>query len=607
MNFSKLLFPIIIKRSRHYCSLATYGFIMLMIAGFASCKNGADKTEQEKLYSPIWVYFDPLKANSYDQYSSYLPYFANYPDDWTKMGLHNRPVAVKYPDVDSWTNKSFYVGYYFNLNGNLFEIQNSALGKDEFIYDDNNRLTGITRMMNVIWDGKQNQFEYADSLLIKRKISPSHSTAHTFSYYPSGTLKEITPDRGIYYNDRMRLGKLEFNEEGQLVRTESARTFNPFLEGPSGYDADTRNVCSFKYDDRGLCIEKKETIAYKTSGNPVDTLVCVSKYHYNSHGDLTEWIYEGGTYEYINGNQWRITDRNFSIKYDYTYDDKGNWLTQTMTLPDCYKEVYSLLVFYEKEANGFYASNREPSTLPAGQKPVVKIVREIPDYYSVSPQEARDALKAQKEQNETEREEELAKQKAMVKYSAAQALGLAGNVKSLETKEKTYYFNELGNLEKEHNKSDDYRFDYTYENPLKYTTCSKCAPRYIVFDGNKRRETDKQYNELDVVTTFDSKGRVIEYVYYEGMAPVTEKYTYTGDERNPSVKSVFWFDENGEGTTNYHYTYLGSDKNGNWTKRRVKTTYESEEYEHSDHYTTETAHSTGEDDYFIETRKITYY
>ena len=225
--------------------------------------------------------------------------------------------------------------------------------------------------------------------LIRRTTSPSPSTVHSFSYYPSGVLKEITPERGIYYNKYQPLGKLEFDEEGKLVRTESARTFNPFLEGPGGYNADTRNVCTFKYDKKGLCIEKREIIAYKTSSNPTDTLVCISKYDYNSNGDLTNWTYDGGTYFEINGNQWRITDRNFSIKFDYTYDDNGNWLTQTMTLPDCYQEVYSMLKFYEVNANGYFASNRAPSKLPAEQKPVVKFSREIPNYYNISPEEAK--------------------------------------------------------------------------------------------------------------------------------------------------------------------------------------------------------------------------
>ena len=356
-----------------------------------SCSGGIGSTgrEEEKMYSPIWLYFNPLKAYSYDMYSSYRPYFVNYPDDWAKMGLRNRPMAIKYSGIDSWTNHPFYICYHFNISGNLNEIENSALGRDVFTYDNDNKIIGISRMRNILSDDKKNQFEYADSLLIRRTTSPSPSTVHSFSYYPSGVLKEITPERGIYYNKYQPLGKLEFDEEGKLVRTESARTFNPFLEGPGGYNADTRNVCTFKYDKKGLCIEKREIIAYKTSSNPTDTLVCISKYDYNSNGDLTNWTYDGGTYFEINGNQWRITDRNFSIKFDYTYDDNGNWLTQTMTLPDCYQEVYSMLKFYEVNANGYFASNRAPSKLPAEQKPVVKFSREIPNYYNISPEEAK--------------------------------------------------------------------------------------------------------------------------------------------------------------------------------------------------------------------------
>lgn len=130
------------------------------------------------------------------------------------------------------------------------------LGRDEFIYDDGFKLQEIKRMKHVNWDGGAGQFVYADSLLVKRTISPSHSTSHTFSYYPGGVLKEITPDKGIYYSDLMKLGKLEFNGKGQLVRSESARSFNPFIFSVTGHDAGkvliyvllnmTRMVCVYK-------------------------------------------------------------------------------------------------------------------------------------------------------------------------------------------------------------------------------------------------------------------------------------------------------------------------------------------------------------------------
>ena len=45
-----------------------------------------------------------------------------------------------------------------------------------------------------------------------------------------------------------------------------------------------------------------------------------------------------------------------------------------MTLPDCYQEVYSMLKFYEVNANGYFASNRAPSKLPAEQKAGCKIL-----------------------------------------------------------------------------------------------------------------------------------------------------------------------------------------------------------------------------------------
>ena len=71
------------------------------------------------------------------------------------MGLRNRPMAIKYSGIDSWTNHPFYICYHFNISGNLNEIENSALGRDVFTYDNDNKIIGISRMRNILSDDKK--------------------------------------------------------------------------------------------------------------------------------------------------------------------------------------------------------------------------------------------------------------------------------------------------------------------------------------------------------------------------------------------------------------------------------------------------------------------
>lgn len=55
---------------------------------------------------------------------------------------------------------------------------------------------------------------------------------------------------------------------------------------------------------------------------------------------------------------------------------------------------------------------------------------------------------------------------------------------------------------------------------------------------------------------FDDKGRVIKYVYCEGMSPVTVKYFYS-DKSTLPVKSVeSSYDELGEWETTREYKYI---------------------------------------------------
>lgn len=587
---------------KHRFKTCLFCHIMLCLVS-VSCGTKSDKDgkedEPEKMYSPICVYFDPLQNIVYDQYSAYFPYFVNYPDDWAKIGLHNRPIDMTYTSTDSWTGRRFSIKYYFNTLGQLVSINNSALGRDEFIYDDEGRLMQINRMANLGWDGKKNQFEYRDSLLVKRNVSPSHNTSHTFSYYPDGTLKEITPDKGIYYSERMRIGKLEFNEEGQLIHTESARSFNPFISGTSGIPGEAPSQCYFKYDDRGLCIEKLEKIAFKNYRNKIDTLTCVSRYDYNAQGDLTSWNYKGPSYEYL-GNEWGFRDRDFTIRYAYKYDDNGNWITQNIIMPDCYQQVYSLLMFYEKENKGYFVSNQAPSAVPAGEKPKVTIQREIGGYHIISKETAEKI----KDDNIKGKKDKLEEQKKMVKFSDVQALGLTGNVKKIDDKEMTIEFDEIGNITKKKDKSAGYTSEYTYDGPLTYKACPECDTRYVEFTSNQRKTTDKKYEEFDEIFTFDSKGRVIKY-QPEGMMPELHYYSYNGNDTNPSSMVVEGADELGSWKTTYRYTYVDIDANGNWTKRKVKATTESEEYPEEGERIAEKSVTEGEP--FVETRKISYY
>ncbi len=579
-----------------------------MATVFVSCAGGTSGNETaddsvKVLCSPISLYLNPLQNSDYDYYSSYLPYFVNYPDDWAKMGLHGRPSSVKYSSEDHWTGGAVSVTYSFNGIGNLVNIVNSVLGRDEFIYDDGFKLQEIKRMKHVNWDGGAGQFVYADSLLVKRTISPSHSTSHTFSYYPGGVLKEITPDKGIYYSDLMKLGKLEFNGKGQLVRSESARSFNPFIFSVTGHDAGkSPNICTFKYDKNGLCIEKYEVISFRHHNNKVDTLKCISRYDYNDKGDLKTWAYEGACREDINGNNWKFANKKFSIEFDYKYDNHGNWVTRTITLPDCYSEIYELGKFYEMHSHGYFQSNKGVTAPPQGQKAVVTTNREIGFYYEEDPDEIKASIKALNESKKKARQEELAKNKELVKFTAAQAFGLYGDVKTMK-EGKTYSFDEIGNITMIEWSSGTQE-KYQYEGPLRFKTFEEGAFVNLSFTDNQRVISSNSGQTLETFT-FDGEGRLWKHDFQNGSDPAEEELFYEGDGKIPVKKVMTIYDSSGNHYRTYVYSEIEIDEHGNWTKRRVNEYRGKEEYR-IDEDGEYNSNGMWKENY-TESRKLTYY
>ncbi len=565
---------------------------ILTCVSLCSCASIGSDSEDEKLYTPISLYFNPLLTSNYDQYSAFFPYFANYPDDWAKMGLRNNPVYLSYISYDHWSGGDVSINYYFNIHGNLNSIT-TAFGTDEFVYEDGKKLVSINRVNGLNWDGKRsNEFVYAGDELVRRNASPTGQTSHSFRYYDNGVLKEIVPDRGIYYYDRMKLGLLEFNEDGQLVRTESAMTFNPFMEDAKGNNNVLPSVCVFKYNDKGLCIEKDEKIAFRKNEEPADTIRCISRYTYNRFGDILSWEYEGGCYMPINGNQWTIADRRFVISYGYQYDDEDNWVEQRVTMPSCYRDIPALLKFYEVKSKGYYVSNQSPSS--SGNIPTVTIRRNIGNYYEFSASEL--------EQKVIEEEK-----KADLKYTDVQCYGLKGKVKMVETAKEIVAFDKIGNIAYIEYKYKDgnMKTDFVYESPLRYNYGEDTSTIHIEFSDNERKKVCKEDSSCDELYRFDGKDRVIRHDYYEGMAPASVIYSYNGKDHNPSKSVYSGFDEMGNWTFTQSYVYLDTDKKGNWTKRKVLGKTESESY--SGEGNSEMTKSVTEDEPYIETRKITYY
>ncbi len=169
-------------------------------------------------------------------------------------------------------------------------------------------------------------------------------------------------------------------------------------------------------------------------------------------------------------------------------------------------------------------------------------------------------------------------------YTVVQAYGLQGPVKIVknEKEKQTTVFNKIGNIESfiSANGYRDCNDTYIYESPLRYKNGD--IQYRIDITGNIMRMINESEEDIyDFVDEyeFDSQGRVIRHVWYDGMSPVTRECFYESNSRLPCKETQSSVDEMGDWDTTIEYKYVDVDKHGNWTKRTGISHSVSNEYE----------------------------
>ena len=548
--------------------------LICAITLLAACSGGG-LFEKEKKYTPLYVYYNPLPLvypesyfGQYDFPESHYPDFLNYPDDRVKHGLRGNVKRVEYPTAGNYSME-----YVFNNKGQLEHIKPVMGGPKTFRYDNEGRLVGVYE------DGRSRsdqKFEYdATGRLTKRDAGAA--LRKSYSYYEDGTLKAIIPDSNGNAKDL-----IEFDPSGNLVRMKAFFTSNPFMYEAAGQYGDLPSVSTYTYTD-GLCTEKLERIASEK-----DSITCRNLYTYNDKGDLTAWEYFGGIYQtnLENRNQYVFLDNaTLKVTFEYEYDNHGNWTTMRVILPEDFMKLEYFIRCYDA-----YLRIVAGQKYQKGQENPVLTVRRNIEYHA-----------------STAEEEWEMKKKDAPKFTAAQGRGLYGDVKSVTDGEYTVNFDEYGNVIGETWSSGGKNI-YDYESPFRYALRSETSPFIgpfrIICEGNIRKEEDEKGIEGTTEYEFDKHGRVIRYRHFSGMMPVKEQYTYSGRDKLPEMMTSSDSYEEGEDVTKYKYTYLETDKQGNWTKRKVIRTVESTMYGAT---AGEETTSVKTDPEFTEARTITYY
>ena len=548
----------------------------ILMTSLASCNQKSG--ENDKPYTPLYVYFNPLELDM--KMETLMPYFVNYPSDLAKMGIRKHPMNVTYEHTSSAWGITTMFQYVFLIDGNLseyrrtsFNVGANGLDVTKYEYDDNSNLIGITAKEDGYYRGKKTDdgftYDSANRLIRRDKNGRGNYNTSTllYSYHENGMLKSVLPEKenNTIYESGVTLWKMQFDSLAHMVRFETPNTTNIFLKDINEYYKG-KSVTTYTYIDN-LCTQAVERIPIKFDKG-TETLTCTSKFAYNSHGDLTKWTYSGGVYK-KNGNNWRVDNMEFTINYDYKYDNQGNWTEAKIIFPANIDEIPALRIHYKASTTGYSSQDKSPS-VKQGETPSLTVKRNI-DYWSDDLVNAVAVAKVET----TEKDNGL-------RYKGTDTYGLLGNVKSVTEEYVRWEFDQSGNLVYNKN-SYGKETTYNYTSPTSYTISDwKDVLINVEIKEGSRSDMDSGINtEVNQQYTFDNQKRLTKHVFCSHMAIVTCTYQYTGDSKYPSSMVE---EHPRDGITTYNYKYIKFDKKKNWTERNVSFMTEYDEYDDDMNY-----------------------
>ena len=332
-----------------FCSVALV--VPLCLAG---CQSQVGE-EKERPFTPLYVYFDPLNLKLTMTMEALMPFFVNYPNDWTKMGLRGNPSTLTYSFTDPFGTGNYVTK--FSESGRMkskdtpqfsFYSRSVYYWHRVYEYDEADRLNYMSEYRpptRVPWEDKG--FVYNEKGQLTERFVEDHDNSgirYNYSYWDNGNLKAIRPvkDNAVARVNMHEIYKLDFDSQGLLERMVCRSSVNPFLSRMNRYKKGAA-VMSYTHSDR-LCTKIVEKVPIEFDRG-VDTLTNTFTLAYNAHGDVTSWVYSGGVY-WDKGNRWGVADRTFEVKYEYTYDLHDNWTSAKMILPEGFEEIMELAILY---------------------------------------------------------------------------------------------------------------------------------------------------------------------------------------------------------------------------------------------------------------------
>lgn len=201
----------------------------------------------------------------------------------------------------------------FQVNYSVYEDESAPVYYKNYVFDDNGRVISMMGQEHGSYSAIYVTTHYDGEKAVEETVSLPYSEdgMNTFVYNANGTVKEIRNSESVIrigYDNQQRILQIDYAYSDGVIFETKKYNYTTSTIYSVAESADGNVYATVEYEN-GKCTKSIQENGI--GGSDVTT------YHYNKQGDIEEMKITGGA------------NYELTIKTEYEYDDRGNWIKYT--------------------------------------------------------------------------------------------------------------------------------------------------------------------------------------------------------------------------------------------------------------------------------------
>ncbi len=201
----------------------------------------------------------------------------------------------------------------FQVNYSIYEGESTPTYYKNYVFDDNGHVTSMMGQDHGAYSVIYVTTRYDGEKAVEETVSLPYSEdgTNTFVYHADGTVKEIRNRESVIrigYDNQQRILQIDHAySDGVIFESKTYTYISPTVY--SVVESAEGDVYATAEYEHGKCIRNTQKNGLEVGD--------ITTYRYNEQGDLEEMKIIG------------LENKEFIIKTNYEYDDRGNWIKCT--------------------------------------------------------------------------------------------------------------------------------------------------------------------------------------------------------------------------------------------------------------------------------------